>query len=119
MATPNPSLDPSMIVDKNTNLSVSGTRISTKTAYFKYGLGASADQALMEVITKDSAGLTLNEEIPVSDETAYYIQAVDKTPVKFASGVPLVSQNTNVKFPRPEVKNITPEKVVTFLIFKK
>jgi hypothetical protein len=119
MAAPNPSLDPSMIVDKNSNLSTSESRISTKTAYFKYGVGASADQALMEVITKDSAGLTLNDEIPVSDETAYFIQAIDKTPVKFATGVPLVSQNTNIKFPRPEVKNITPEKVVTFLIFKK
>jgi hypothetical protein len=123
MAAPTPSLDPEMIIDKNKNLSVTGTptgtTISTKTAYFKYGVGASSDKAIMEVITKDSAGLTLNEQIQVSDQTIYVVEAIDKTPVKFASGTPLVSQNVNVKFPRPEVKNITPEKVVTFLIFKK
>ena len=127
MAQPNPSLitrpipssDPTMIVAPNTNLSISDTDITTKTAYFKYGVGACGNQAIMEVITKNPAGLTLNEKIPVSDQTEYIVQNIDKTPVKFASGIPLVSQNTSVRFPRPEAKQYTPEKVTTFLIFKK
>jgi hypothetical protein len=73
----------------------------------------------MEIITRNSDEIKVNDQIVVSDENAYYVEAIDKTPVKFGSGIPLVTQTTNVRFPRPEVRAYTPEKIATFLIFKK
>lgn len=120
MAAPiNPSLDPSLTVEKNQNLSMSDGKVSVKTAYFKINTGAAADTATMEVITKDPEDIKINDQIIVSDQNAYYVQAINKTPVKFGTGVPLVTQTTNIRFPKPEAKNYTPEKVATFLIFKK
>jgi hypothetical protein len=120
MAKPiDPSLttDPNLNIQKDSNLSIS--TISAKTLYFKLGAGVSADKGLLEITTKDPGGITLNDEIKVSDTSTYYVQNVFKTPVKFGTGTPLLNQNTSVKFPKPEAKQYTPEKVATFLIFKK
>lgn len=120
MAAPiNPSLDPNLIVEKNENYTISNSLISIKTANFKINTGASADTATMEIITKNPDEIKQNDQIVVSDQNAYYVQSIDKTPVKFGTGVPLVTQVTNVRFPRPEAKTYTPEKIATFLIFKK
>jgi hypothetical protein len=120
MAAPiDPSLDPKLTVEKNQNLSMSDGKVSVKTAYFKINTGAAADTATMEVITKDPNDIAINDQIIISDQNAYYVEAIDKTPVKFGTGTPLVTQTTNIRFPKPEAKNYTPEKVATFLIFKK
>lgn len=115
MAAPTPDLN----VDKNQNLGVQNKNISTKTAYFKFGTSANTTDTVMEVITKDSDKIEVQDKIVVSDTNSYYVTQIDKTPVKFASGSPLVTQTTNVRFPRPEARSYTPEKVATFLIFKK
>lgn len=120
MAAPiNPSLDPSLIVEKNENLQFSESRISIKTANFKINTGASADTATMEIITSNPNDIKINDQIVVSDQNAYYVETIDRTPVKFGSGVPLITQTTNIRFPKPEAKLYTPEKIATFLIFKR
>lgn len=120
MAAPiNPSLDPSLNVEKNNNYSISSSLVSIKTANFKINTGALADTATMEIITKDPNEIKINDQIVVSDQNAYYVEAIDKTPVKFGTGTPLVTQTTNVRFPSPEAKTYTPEKIATFLIFKR
>lgn len=120
MAAPiNPSLDPKLTIEKNQNLSMSDGRVSIKTAYFKINTGAAADTATMEVITKDPEEIKINDQIVVSEENAYYVQSINKTPIKFGTGTPLVTQTTNIRFPKPEAKNYAPEKIATFLIFKK
>jgi hypothetical protein len=110
---------PDISVSKNDNLSVQGKNISTKTAYFKFGTSVNTTDTVMEIITKDSDKIEVQDKIPVSDTEGYYVTNIDKTPVKFATGTPLVTQTTNIRFPRPEAKQYTPEKVATFLIFKK
>jgi len=113
--------DPKLNVSKDQNFTVNtGTvSVAAKTAYSKLGVGASGDQALVEVITKDSKDIGVNSKISLSEDNPYYVQEVNKTSIKFASGSPLVSQSTNIKFPRPEAKQYAPEKIATFLIFKK
>lgn len=110
---------PSISVTQDENLSISGKNISVKTAYFKFGTNVSTNDTVMEVITQDSKDIAVNDQIGVGDGNSYVVQSTDKTPVQFASGTPLVTQTTNIRFPKPEYKNITPEKVATFLIFKK
>lgn len=122
MAAPiNPSSDPELSVPGNKNFTTSNTSTSVaiKTASFKINTGASADTATMEIITRNPGDIKINDQIVVSEQNAYYVEQIDKTPVKFGTGTPLVTQRTNVKFPRPEVRAYTPEKVATFLIFKK
>lgn len=121
MAAPiDPSLtkSPDFNVAKNQNLTMSGN-VSVKTAFFRLGIGANADQSLAEVITKDSQKITTSSEVFLADGNKYYVQTVDQTPVKFASGAPLVTQRTNVRFPSQDLVLYTPEKIATFLIFKK
>lgn len=115
MGAPKPSLN----IDKNENLSVQNKNISTKTAYFKFGTSTSTTDTVMEVITKDSENIQVSDKIVIDNDDSYYVSQVDKTPVKFASGTPLVTQITNVRFPKPEAKEYAPEKVATFLIFKR
>jgi hypothetical protein len=124
MAAPiSPSLttDPNLTITKDQNVSLNkgNISVSAKTAYFKLGVGASRDQSLIEMITKDSKQIGVNSEINVSTSNPYYVQTIDKTAIKFGSGTPLISQSTNIRFPSPEAKTYTPEKVATFLIFKK
>lgn len=119
MAAINPSLDPELTIGKNENFVFSTTQVSVKVANFKINTGASADTATMEIITRNADNIKINDQIVVSDSNAYYVEAIDKTPVKFGSGTPLVTQTTNVRFPRPEIRAYTPEKIATFLIFKK
>jgi len=121
MAQPiDPSLttSPDFNIAKNQNLTLSGN-ISAKTAYFKLGYGASGNQSLAEIITKDSKEITTSTEVLLADGNKYYVQSVDKTPVKFSTGTPLITQKTNVRFPSFENILYTPEKIATFLIFKK
>jgi hypothetical protein len=115
MAAPKPSLN----IDKNENLNIQNKNISTKTAYFKFGTSTATTDTVMEVITKEPEQIEVNDKIVMSGDDSYYVTQIDKTPVKFATGVPLVTQTTSVRFPRPEAKEYTPEKVATFLIFKR
>lgn len=110
---------PSLAVSQDENFTVSGKNISVKTAYFKYGTSVATNDTVMEVITQDSKDIAVNDQIAVADGNSYVVQSTDKTPVQFASGIPLVTQTTNIRFPKPEYKSIAPEKVATFLIFKK
>lgn len=122
MAASNPSLTvaPSEIaVSINDNLSISGKNVSIKTAYFKFGTGVTADNTLMEIITKDTEDIAVNDLISMQDGNLYVIKNIQKTNVEFASGTPLVSKTVNVRFPKQEAKTYAPEKVATFLIFKK
>jgi len=91
-----------------------------KPVYFRLGTGVSGStQSIAEVITKTPEKLQLNNELILGDGNVYYVQALDKTPIKFASGSPLVAQKTSVNFPSPDTEGFIPEKVATFLIFKK
>jgi hypothetical protein len=110
---------PDLSISKNENLGIQGKNISTKTAYFKFGTSTATTDTVMEVITKEPEQIEVNDKIVMSGDDSYYVTQIDKTPVKFATGVPLVTQTTNVRFPRPEAKQYTPEKVATFLIFKR
>jgi hypothetical protein len=110
---------PDLNVSKDQNLTIPNKNISTKTAYFKFGTSTATTDSIMEIITKDSEEIAVTDKIPVSEENSYYVTQIDKTPVKFASGTPLVTQSTSVRFPKPEAKQYTPEKVATFLIFKR
>lgn len=110
---------PDLNVSKDQNITIQNKNISAKTAYFKFGTSVTTTDSIMEVITKDSEEIAVSDKIPVSDENSYYVTQIDKPPVKFASGIPLISQTTNVRFPKPEAKQYTPEKVATFLIFKR
>lgn len=114
-STPPPDLN----ISKNENLIVQNKNISTKTVYFKFGTSSATTDTLMEVVGKDTQKIEVKDKIPVSDENSYYVTQVDKSPVKFATGTPLITQTTNIKFPKPEAKTYTPEKIATFLIFKK
>lgn len=120
MAAPiNPSLDPTLNIQKNSNFIFSNSGLSIKTANFKINSGASADTATMEIITKNPEEIQINDEIVVSDQNAYFVQSVEKSPIKFGSGIPLVTETTNIKFPKKEARSYSPEKVATFLIFKR
>lgn len=121
MAAPSLTTDPDLTISKDQNISVNtgDLSVSAKTAYFKLGVGLTGDQSLIEMITKDSNQIGVNSQINVSATNPYYVQTIDKTAIKFGSGVPLISQSTNIRFPSPEAKIYTPEKVATFLIFKK
>lgn len=110
---------PDLSVSKNENLTIQNKNISTKTAYFKFGTSTSTADTIMEVITKEPDQIEVTDQIVMSDTEAYYVTNIDKTSVKFASGTPLVTQTTNIRFPAPEAKQYAPEKVATFLIFKK
>ena len=110
---------PDISVSKDDNLSISNKNISMKTAYYKFGTSVTTDDTLMEIVTKDSKDIAVNDQINMGDGNSYVIKEIDKTPVKFASGTPLVSKTINVRFPRPEAKAYAPEKIATFLIFKK
>lgn len=93
--------------------------ITLKSLHFKLGVGPSGSQSLLEATTKSPEKLQLNSELILGDGNKYYIQELNTTQVKFSSGVPLITEKTNIKFPSPEISNITPEKIATFLIFKK
>lgn len=110
---------PDLNLDKNTNLVFQNTTTTAKVAYFKFGTSSSTTDTVMEIITKDPNEIEVSDKIPVSTSNSYYVNEIDKTPVKFASGTPLVTQTTNIRFPTPEARAYTPEKVATFLIFKK
>lgn len=106
-------------VSVDDNLTVTGKTVSVKTAYFKFGSGVDTNDTVMEIITKDTKDIQVNDQIPLKDGNSYVITEIDRTNVEFASGTPLVTRTTNVRFPRPEAKTYAPEKVATFLIFKK
>jgi hypothetical protein len=110
---------PDLSISKNENLTIQNKNISTKTAYFKFGTSTATTDSIMEVITKEPDQLEVTDQIVMSGDENYYITNIDKTEVKFASGTPLVTQKTNIRFPTPETKQYAPEKVATFLIFKK
>lgn len=113
------SLTPQLVVSKNENLNIQNKNITTKTAYFKLGTTTSTTNTVMEVITKDAKDIQVSDKIQITEDDSYYISQIDKSPVKFASGSPLISQTTSVRFPKPEAQSYAPEKVATFLIFKK
>jgi hypothetical protein len=128
MAAPSPSLTTSesynippgknipAIADENSP----GDSFIIKPVYFKLGTGAAGStQSIAEVITKNPEKLQLNNELLLDDGNFYFVQQLDRTPVKFASGSPLVTQKTSINFPSPDIEGFIPEKVATFLIFKK
>ena len=110
---------PDLNLSKDQNITIQNKNISVKTAYFKFGTSTATTDTIIEIITKDSEKIMPADKIEVSNDNSYYVTQLDKTPVKFASGTPLVTQSTNVTFPKPEAKQYTPEKVATFLIFKR
>jgi hypothetical protein len=110
---------PDISVSKDENFTISNKNISIKTAYYKFGTNATTDDTVMEIITKDSKDIAVNDQIAMNEGNSYVVKQIDKTPVKFASGTPLVSKSMNIRFPRPEAKAYAPEKIATFLIFKK
>ncbi len=110
---------PTITITEGENLSISGKNISTKTAHFKFGTSVSTSDTVLEVITPDSKEITTGDQINMGDGNSYVIETIKSTPVKYASGVPILNQKTNVVFPTQEAKQYTPEKIATFLIFKK
>jgi hypothetical protein len=122
MAAPpvQPTIAPTEVsVSTNDNLTISGKNVSLKTAYFKFGDSVTSDNTILEAITKDTDKIEVNDKIIMQDGNSYIIKEIEKTNVQFASGTALVSKAVSVRFPRPEAKTYAPEKVATFLIFKK
>lgn len=110
---------PDLNVSKNENIQIQNKNISTKTAYFKFGTSTTTADTIMEVITKEPDQIKVKDKLVINETNSYYVTQIDRTPVKFATGTPLVTQTTNVRFPKQEAKEYTPEKVATFLIIKR
>lgn len=102
--------------DENVSISTISGDVEAKTVYFKK---ESTNDALMEIISKNPETIAVNDEIQRSNTVKYYVQSITPTQVKFGSGTPLLSQTTNISFPKQENDNYAPEKIATFLIFKK
>ena len=110
---------PQITITEGENLTVTGKNISSKTAYFKFGTSVNTADTILEVITPNSKELLAGDRIDMGDGNSYVVETIKETPVKFASGIPLLTQKTDISFPKPETKEYTPEKIATFLIFKK
>ena len=120
--TKNPSLSlassqvENITVDEDVSIKTDSGDVLAKTMYFKREANATA---LMEVVTKSPDSISVNDQIIRSDLVKYYVQSVTPPQVKFGSGTPLLTEKTSISFPEPTLNNFTPEKIATFLIFKK
>lgn len=113
----NPSLD---LADKNQiTLSQSDSKKGIK-AYFDFSVNSSLNvtSGTLELITKDYDNITVGDTIKVNDESDYVVSSVEKPKIAFGTGVPLVNQNTYIKFPNKNEINYKPRKAVTFTIIK-
>jgi hypothetical protein len=102
--------------DEDITINTNSGDVEAKTIYFKK---ENTDDAVMEIVTKDSDSIEVNSQIKRSDDLTYYVQSITPPQVKFGTGTPLLSQTTTVSFPTVENKAFAPEKIATFLIFKK
>lgn len=102
--------------DEDISISTSTGNVEAKTIYFKK---QTTSTALMEIVSKNPQSISVNDTIKRSDTVNYYVQNITPPQVKFGTGTPLLSQTTNISFPKAENDNFAPEKIATFLIFKK
>lgn len=102
--------------DEDITIKTNTGNVEAKTIFFKK---ETPNDAVMEIMTKNADSIQTNSQIKRSDELTYYVQNITPPQVKFGSGTPLLSQSTTVSFPSIENKQFAPEKIATFLIFKK
>lgn len=120
--TKNPSLTlgssqvENVAIDEDVSIKTASGDVLAKTMYFKRQPDATA---VMEAVTKSPDSIAVNDQIIRSDSFKYYVQSVTPPQVKFGSGTPLLTEKTSISFPEPTLNNFTPEKIATFLIFKK
>lgn len=120
--TKNPSLTlassqvENIAIDEDVTINTSTGDVLAKTMYFKR---QPDNTAVMEVVTKTPDSIAVNDEIVRSNTVTYYVESVTPPQVKFGSGTPLLTEKTSISFPEPALNNLAPEKIATFLIFKK
>lgn len=102
--------------DEDISISTNSGAVEAKTIYFKKQAG---NKALMEIVSKNPEAIAVNDSIKRSETVSYYVESIIPPQVKFGTGTPLLSQTTNISFPKAENDNFAPEKIATFLIFKK
>lgn len=113
----NPSLD--LSDQSQITLSESENKKGVK-AFFDFSVNSSLNvvSGTLELITKDYDNIKVGDTIKVNEESEYIVSEVDSPKIAFGTGLPLVNQNTYIKFPNTKQINYKPKKAVTFTIIK-